>query len=72
MLPKGAKTPMLWHYRTLAAHSQRALAARAHVGAETVYRLENGGEARWKTIRALALALDLQPHELMGGSPPSP
>ncbi len=50
------------------AYSQRELAARAGVGADTVYRLERSDKAKAhpRTIRKLAEALGVEPRELRG------
>jgi transcriptional regulator with XRE-family HTH domain len=57
--------PGLQRCRIDAALSQRDLAARAGVSPVTVFRLENGQEARLSTIRKLAEALGVAPRELM-------
>jgi transcriptional regulator with XRE-family HTH domain len=54
--------------RRRAALSQRELAERAGITQETVSRLEHGHHAaRGSTLRRLAKALGVQPHELIKG-----
>ncbi len=51
------------------AYSQRELAARSGVGADTIYRLERAGasaKAHPRTIRKLAEALGVEPREMRG------
>ena len=60
-------TPRLRYWRERKALSLRELAALAGVAYRTVWRLENGYQAEGRTIRKLAAALDIEPHELMEG-----
>ena len=49
------------------AYSQRELAARSGVGADTIYRLERSGasaKAHPRTVRKLAQALGVEPRVL--------
>ncbi len=60
------KLTRLLEHRVRAALSQRELAVRAGVTPMTVWRIEQGKEARPTTIRKLAKALKVKPVELMG------
>jgi transcriptional regulator with XRE-family HTH domain len=60
----------LWEWRHYRALSQEELAALAGMARESINRLESGTrEARPLTVRKLANALGIQPHELMGPPP---
>jgi transcriptional regulator with XRE-family HTH domain len=55
--------------REVALLSQRELAEKAGVSLDTVQRMEAGeGGVYGRTVRKIAAALDLDPHELLGGS----
>jgi transcriptional regulator with XRE-family HTH domain len=61
-------TAKLRRLRRQAALSQQELAERAEITQETISRLERGHHAaRGSTLRRLAKALGVQPHELMKG-----
>lgn len=59
------KLPGLLRQRLLAALTQAQLADKAGLRRLTVTRLENGGEARPPTVRALADALGCEPKSLI-------
>jgi transcriptional regulator with XRE-family HTH domain len=61
-------TEHLRRLRRRAAFSQKELAERAGTTQETISRLERGHHsARGSTLRRLAEALGVEPHELMKG-----
>jgi transcriptional regulator with XRE-family HTH domain len=63
--------PRLRELRQARFLSQEALAEKARVSHFTVRRIEQGSPARYQTIRKLAEALDVDPAELAGASPPA-
>lgn len=57
--------PRLRQLREREALTMRELAQAAGVALGTVYRLEHGKPAELPTVRKLAAALGVRPHELM-------
>lgn len=64
-----ALVPRLRRVRERQALTMRELAAQAGVALGTVYRLEHGKPAELPTVRKLAAALGVRPHELMAPEP---
>ena len=62
-VPKIANT--LRRLREDAFLSQRELAIKAGVSPSTVYLLEQGSEAQFRTVRKLAAALEIHPRDLV-------
>lgn len=60
------KTPWLRYWREYRALTLRELAALAGVAYRTAWRLENGYLAQPSTVRKLAAALHVEPHDLLG------
>ena len=70
MIPFG-QTVLLW--RTHRGLTQAELARRAHLPQPNLSAIERGSrEVSLKTVRALALALDVTPGVLVDGLPPIP
>lgn len=73
VMPGGAPPayllPNLGAIRLRRAFSQDALSKEARVGRITISRIESGHPARIGTIRKLAAALGVEPHELMRPNP---
>jgi transcriptional regulator with XRE-family HTH domain len=61
--------PSLRRVRLLESLSQEELAKRARLHRTTVMHLEAGGQARPRTVRKLAQALDVHPRELQAEPP---
>ena len=57
-------TPRLLYWRQYRALTIRELATKAGVAYRTVWRLENGYPAEARTVRKLAEALGVEPHQL--------
>jgi transcriptional regulator with XRE-family HTH domain len=57
--------PRLRYWRHRRVLTVRELAAKAGVAFATISRIENGQRAEARTIRKLAVALDIEPAELM-------
>ena len=57
--------PRLRYWRERRALNMKELADKAGVAVGTVFRLEHGKEAETRTVRKLAQALAVEPHELM-------
>ena len=68
MPAKSVKAPRLGAVRESAFLSQRDLAKAAGVSRNTVARMERGEGAQYGTIRKLALALQVEPRELLAPS----
>jgi transcriptional regulator with XRE-family HTH domain len=66
------KVPGLRRIRAWRLLTQTELSERAGVRAATVSRLEHGGEANISTVRKLARALRVSPHELTETDPNRP
>jgi transcriptional regulator with XRE-family HTH domain len=60
------QTPRLRYWRDYRALTLHELAAKAGVAYRTVWRLENGYPAEARTVRKLAAALGVEPHQLQG------
>ena len=62
-------TPRLRYWREYRALTLRELAAAAGVAYRTVWRAENGYAAEARTVRKLARALGVEPHQLTQPEP---
>jgi transcriptional regulator with XRE-family HTH domain len=58
--------PQLKRWRLERFWTQEELAARSGVAVATIHRVESNQPARLKTIRRLAEALGVEPHQLTG------
>jgi transcriptional regulator with XRE-family HTH domain len=71
-MPPGAatvRTPALRYWRIRRALLQEELAERASVAPVSIRRGENGQPLRLTTVRALAVALKVEPEQLMTQPP---
>jgi len=64
--------PSLTYWRVQRSVLQKELATRAGIHWRHVQRLEAGGRAGLDTVRALAVALNVSPVELMSAPPATP
>ncbi len=63
------QVPRLRYWRERRALTMRELATAAGIAYTTVFRLEHGKDAELPTVRKLAEALKVEPHELMEQAP---
>jgi len=70
-MPDGLAVPALRSWRRRQALTQHDLAARSGVSQVTIARAETGHAVRPTTVRRLAAALGVAPHELQGDQEPA-
>jgi transcriptional regulator with XRE-family HTH domain len=70
MPAKWVAVPRLGHVRERKLLSQAELARVAQVSRNTVARIERGELAQYATVRKLAAALGVEPHELLAAEGP--